>query len=60
MQIFTIFIVLSYLLFTNPFIGFTMSEDSIFLVFKSVGSSITDGEYYEFTKVRTYKLFKFK
>ena len=60
MTIFTIFIVLSYLLFINPFVKFTTSEDSLFIVFKSTGSCIKDGDYLEYTKVKTYKLFKFR
>ena len=60
MQIFTIFIVLSYLLFTNPFVGFTTSKDSVYIVFKFVSSFIDDDDYCEYTKVKTYRLFKFR
>ena len=60
MTIFTIFIVLSYLLFTNPFVKFTASKDSLYIILKTVNSAIDDEDYIEFTKVRTYKLFKFK
>jgi hypothetical protein len=61
MTIFTIFIVLSYLLFTNPFINFTASEDAVFIVFKSTSSAINkEHEYYERTKIKTFRLFTFK
>ena len=60
MTIFTIFIVLSYLLFTNPFVKFTTSEDSVFIVLKTTSSEIQEEDYIEYAKVRTYKLFKFR
>lgn len=60
MTIFTIFILLSYLLFTNPFINLTASEDAVFIVFKRKSSAIQEGEYLEYTTVNTFKLFSFR
>lgn len=61
MELFSIFILLSYLIFCNPHIRLLSSQNAVYLRIKSDKSFVDDkGIYREVTEVKLIYLFKFK
>ena len=61
MELFSIFILLSYLVFSNPYIKLLSSQTAVYLRVKSDKSFVDDkGIYREVTEVKLIYLFKFK
>ena len=57
---FIIFALLLYTIGTNPYLRFSMSKSSLYLVWKRKGTEIIEDKYQEYVIIKTFKILNFK